>query len=422
MRRFTAFFAVVASIVLSGVAGGQEPGPGPVDVIEVSGVVDDRIVDFVLDAVNGSDAQLVILQIDSPGAVTRRIDELLRLVASPPVPVAAYVGPAPARAYGGVAQLVAATPIRAAAPQAKVGFLLPTVSGDDEPLPAAPSDRFGAVPRRLLVERRSVEGPIPGLVDIVTPSIGQLIVLLDGTTVVAPEPVELRTAVLVENEDGSVRPEPAVVVRFDEPGLLTRTLRIAARPEAAMFFLVAGLALAAFEFYAAGVGVMAAVSVLSLVLSAYGLATLPVRWWAVALVVAGVGLYAADFQRNDLGLRSLAGTAGLVVGGLWFTSAEPHFAPVWWTVLAITLGAGLFFGIGMTAVVRARFSTRMIGREHLIGRTGIAQHAFSPDGVVDLDGAQWRARSTRAADITPGDVVEVVGVDGVILQVDPVRE
>lgn len=219
-----------------------------------------------------------------------------------------------------------------------------------------------------------------------------------------------------------MRPEPAVVVRFDEPGLLTRTLRVAARPEAAFFFLVAGLALAAFEFYAAGVGVMAAVSVLSLLLAAYGVAVLPVRWWAIVLAVAGLGLYTADFQRNDLGWRSVLGTIGLVVGGLWFTDAEPHFAPVWWTVLAITVGAALFFGIGMTAVVRARFSTRTIGREQLVGRTGVATNAFDPDGVVDLDGAQWRARSTRAARIEPGDAVEVVAVEGVVLQVDPVRE
>ena len=76
-----------------------------------------------------------------------------------------------------------------------------------------------------------------------------------------------------------------------------------------MFDPVAGLALAAFEFYAAGAGVAAAVAALSLFLAGYGMATLPINWLAIAATVVGLVLYTWDFQRNELGLRSIAGTA-----------------------------------------------------------------------------------------------------------------
>ena len=144
---------------------------------------------------------------------------------------------------------------------------------------------------------------------------------------------------------GSVVTIPSVEVRFVKPGLFTRFLRLSIRPESTFFFLVAGLALVAFEFYAAGVGVTAAVAVLSLFLATYGIASLPVRWWAVALAIFGIGAYTWDFQRNRLGWRSLLGTAGLLLGGLQLTDAAPRFEPRWWVILLIVAGLALFLRV-----------------------------------------------------------------------------
>ncbi len=279
---------------------------------------------------------------------------------------------------------------------------------------------FPGVAPALITGRTEVEDTIPGLVEIVVPSIGQLIVGLDGTEVpTAGGPVVLATA---RPADGDGGPAPAVPVIFDEGPLLDRVLRAAATPEAAFFFLVTGLSLVAFEFYAAGVGIMGVVAALCLLLAGYGLGVLPVRWWAVAAVVAGLLLYTADFQRSDLGWRSIAGTALLAAGGGWLVDAHPHFAPSWWIVVAVVIGAALFFGVGMTAVVRTRFSTRTIGRTHLVGRRGTAETDFDPGGIVSVSGARWRATATRASGIRAGMEVEVTGVSGVTLDVSPVDD
>ena len=108
------------------------------------------------------------------------------------------------------------------------------------------------------------------------------------------------------------------------------------------------------------------------------------------------------------------------MGGLFFTDAAPQMVQTWWIVLIVVLGTALWFGFAMTTIVRSRFSTQTIGRDHLIGRTGIADTAISPDGTVLLDGARWRARSTRVSGIEAGDGVAVVAVDGVVLEVDPI--
>ncbi len=415
MRR--AALLLLISLVAVPAAANAQPAAGHVEVVDLSGPLDERAVDVLVDAVAGSSAALVVLQLDSPGALTGDVTRLVELVADPPVPVAVWAGPNPATLYGGAAQVLAAAPIRAAAPGVEIGYLYPTVSGRRGEAKAELAARIGAGAAAWLDERVKVAEPVPGLVDVVVPTLGQLIVGLDGETVATSGgDVTLATARAGQGDGG---PEAALQVVFTKGPLFDRVLRGATAPEATFFFLVAGLALVAFEFYAAGVGLMGAVAAIALLLAGYGVGTLPVRWWAVAATVVGLGLYVTDFQRNDLGWRSLVGTVLLGAGGLWFVDAAPHFAPAWWVILATVAGAALFFGVGMTAVVRARFATRTIGREQLVGRMGTAVSDVGPTGVVSVGGARWRARSTRAAGIQEGMPVEVTGVAGIVLEVAP---
>ena len=212
---------------------------------------------------------------------------------------------------------------------------------------------------------------------------------------------------------------PSVEVRFVKPDLWDRFLRLASRPEAAFFFLLAGIAIATFEFYAAGAGVAAAVAALSLFLAGYGWATLPMNWWAVVLALFGLLLYTWDFQQNRLGLGSVGGTIALLIGGFFYTNAAPQYTPAWWGVLITVIGIALFYGFALTTVVRSRFSTLTIGREYLVGKQGTAETDFDPEGVVVVDGARWRARSHRAAGLGPGDPIQVVEVNGILLEVGP---
>jgi membrane-bound serine protease (ClpP class) len=406
---------LLAGLVLPAVAAsGQEAGP--VIVADVRGPLDQRAIDFLAGTLQTEDAQLVVFQIDNPGVASGDMASLLDAVAAAPVPVVAWVGPSGATAYGGAAQLVAAVPVAGAAPGARIGYTSPTVQrGDHEILVPDP-----AVLALASTTVEVSETDAPSFVDVVVPSIGQFIAGLDGTVVsTVGGPVTLETSETVTGADGVAITVPSVEVRFLKPGLLTRFLRLAVSPEAALFFLLAGLTVAVFEFYAAGVGLAAAVAALMLFLAGYGLATLPVNWWAVGALLAGLGLTTWDLQRNELGLRSIAGAVLLLTGGMWFTAAHPQFGPAWWQVLLIVAGVALFFMFAITTVIRSRFSTPTIGREHLIGRVGTAETTFDPEGVVSLQGARWRARSRRAAGIREGEEVVVLGVAGIVLEVGP---
>ncbi len=409
--------ALSASAATAQDAEGEDAGV--VVVAEVSGPLDQRALDFVVEALATPEAQVVILQLDSPGLSSGDDADVRRAIETSPVPVVAWLGPAGATAYGPAGRWLLLTDVSAAAPGASIGYLGRDVAGT----PVTGGDGAGFDFEALGADRVEITagGPNPPLIDEVTPTIGQFITGLDGRTIdTTTGPVTLETARTVVTSDAGIEVlVPSVEVRFLKPGLFTRFLRLASRPEATFFFLLVGLAAVAFEFYAAGVGVTAAVAALSLFVAGYGFATLPMSWLGVALTLLGVLAYTIELQRNQLGLLSLAGTVLLLWGGLVFTNTGPEYPARWWAIVLTVIGFALFYAFAITTVVRARFSTRTIGREQLVGREGVAETGFDPMGVVIVDGARWQARSHRAAGLAPGDPIEVLEVKGIMLEVGP---
>ena len=392
-----------------------------VEVIDLSGPIDDRIARFAassIEAAADGGVEVVILQIDSPGVVRagEGFDRLMALAASPPLPLVAWIGPAPAVAYGGAAQLVAAAPLALAAPGSEIGHWVPTVAGSDDPDPLIPAPA-GLFDEAVAVE--SLVGSVFARVGPETAAPRQVAQLLDGTAVAtASGPVDVRTIRTLTLEDGTEGPSVLPTI-IREPGLWDAFLRLAATPEATFFFLVAGLTVAAFEFYAIGPGIAAGVASVSLVLAGYGLSVLPVRWWAVAVVVAAVAVLAWSYQAGGVLALAVLGLVALLVSGFSFTNAAPQIAPGAAGVLLTVAGAAFFFLLAMPTVARSRFSTQTIGREGLLGRAGVARSPIDPDGEVEVDGATWMAHAHREAGLAPGDPVTVVGVDGWFLEVEP---
>jgi membrane-bound serine protease (ClpP class) len=90
----------------------------------------------------------------------------------------------------------------------------------------------------------------------------------------------------------------------------------------------------------------------------------------------------------------------------------------WITLLGTFLALAVAVLAGMPAMVRTRFSTPTIGREWMIGEEGEAVTAVDPDGTVTVRNAPWRARTNRATPLAAGDPVVVVGLDGLVLEVE----
>jgi membrane-bound ClpP family serine protease len=394
-------------IPMAGSAQSDQPG---IDVIDVSGPLDASALEFMKTSIEHSaeiGQVLAVLQVNSPAVLEE--EGLLALAATiqhPPLPVAVWIGPAPAVAYGGVNYLVSSADHKAISPGSEMGFLHPLVAGDEGSLLAV-----------LLDEQIPTDSALPAAetgFDL-QPSIRQYLQDLDGETfATASGPVVVET--LRPFEDGVT----LKTVTFRQPGLGTRFFRLAATPEAAFFFLVVGLTIASFEFFAIGPGVAAGVAAISLLLAGWGVVNLPVRPWALGLAVLGWGILTAAYQKGGVLALTVLGAAMLQISGTFFVNGSGQIDPRWYLVLPSVLAVLFFFLLAMPTVQRARFSTQTIGREDLIGERGVTMSAFDPDGVVEVHGAHWRATAHREAGLSPGSEVTVAGVDGLYLEVEPI--
>lgn len=377
-------------------------------MVKASGLLDDVLVSFIEErivAVQDGGYVAIVLQLDSPGATVsdERIVELARQVRDSTVPVAIWVGPSGAQARGGAAQLVAVAQPGGLAQGARLGKAGSQVLPVDEfgPLWGSEAGRVeSAFVRGDEDDLRAIEA----LELVLAPTLGDFVVDL--------ETVQSREV----TQGDQIRREPLVDVRFTQPSLMAQLMHTVASPSVAYLLLAIGLALLVFELYTAGIGVAGVVGAGCLALGCYGIAALPTRTWAlVALVVAFVA-FAVDVQTGIPRFWTAVGFALFLVGTLFLFDGV---SLSWITMLVGLAGVALTFLSGMPAMVRTRFSTPTIGREWMIGEMGLALTAVSPDGTVSVRSARWPARTNRATPIDVGDRVRVVGIEGVVLEVEP---
>jgi membrane-bound serine protease (ClpP class) len=249
-------------------------------------------------------------------------------------------------------------------------------------------------------------------VDLVTPTLGDFIVGLDGRDV-GGRP--LTTATVVERGE-QLRREPIAQVRFAKLDLIGRVLHATSTPWVAYLLLLAGLLLIVFEFYSVGVGLAGLTGAGSMALSAYGLGALGATPLGLILIALGVFGFAVDVQAGAPRAWTIIGTVSLLLGSWFLFPGDRRLS--WLAILLVLAGTVLFAVRGMASMVRARFSTATIGRESMIGETAEATTDLDPDGMVRLRGALWRARVNRATPIRPGEGVKVVAIDGLVLEVE----
>jgi membrane-bound serine protease (ClpP class) len=403
VRRTLLAAALLFFLVACSSAGEQGEEPG-IEVIDVSGPLDASALEFMSDSIILAAERgqvLAVLQINSRAVLDgSAFADLLQTVENPPLPLAVWVGPAPAVAGGGAVQIAMMAEHAAISPGSIFGLVAPVIvgeAGDELALDSAiPAEETG--------------------LDL-QPSIRQYLQNLNGETFqTAKGPVTIET---IEPFEEGVTLKP---VTFLQPGLGVRFFRLAATPEAAFFFLVVGLAIVSFEFFAIGPGVAAGVAALSLLLAGWGIVNLPVRPWAVGLAVAGWALLTAAYQKGGVLVLTLLGAIMLQAGGTFLVEVSGQIDPRWYLVLPSVLAVLFFFLLAMPTVQRARFSTGTIGRVGLIGEHGFALEQFDPDGVVEVKGARWRATAHREAGLAAGSEVLVAGVDGMFLEVEPVAD
>ncbi len=416
--------------------GGDDPTPdtvvtpggatiAPVDVLQVSGFMDDILVAEIRDAIERADdsgAQALILQVNSDGTVVDDsvVEALLEDIATAPVPIGVWVGPTGSRFYGPAAQMLAVADVTGMAPGARVGYFGVPLS-----IPSAEID-FGIAEETLrngsvgLSEARALDIFRQRINDEGIPTVTSMLQAMNGYEELG---VTLVTTEQVVTDDGNTRFDTVAIVRFSKLSLIDQLFHTVASPPVAYLLLLTGLALLVFEFFTAGVGVAGVVGAVCTFLAFSGLAVLPTRTWAVVVIGLAMLAFSVDVQ---VGIPRFWTGVGLVltVIGTWFLF-EPlpgaSMRPGWIALITGVGGIALTFIVGMPNMVRTRFATPTIGREWMIGELGTVIDDVDPDGVVEVGNGRWRARTNRATPVMRGDEIRVAAIDGITLAVEPLQ-
>ncbi|MGD0794853.1 MAG: nodulation protein NfeD [Dehalococcoidales bacterium] len=423
-----AFILVLLALAL---ATGVEAQAPHIDVITVQGTINPVLVDYVkrgIEHAEDSNAQALIIQLDTPGGLDTAMRDIIKLIVNSRVPVVVYISPAGARAASAGVFITMAAHVAVMAPNTAIGAAHPVSIGNGGEVQTSSTMEEkvlndAAAYIRSLAEahgrnmdwaekavRESVsaterEALDLKIIDMIAPDLPTLISQLDGrqVTLLNNQQVTLQTQGVTVNE---------VPMRTIEKFLYT----IASPDIAYILMSVAMLGIMA-EIFSPGLIFPGIIGGICLLLSFYSLGMLPVNYAGVLFIVLAFGLFIGELLTPGFGLFFGGGMVSLIIGSLiLFQRAPPLFRVDWWLIATVTILLAGGLGFIMYRAISIHRKQPTTGREELMGKTVLVKVALNPSGTVFYRGERWSAVS-ESGEVRAGEEVIINRIDGLTLYV-----
>lgn len=429
-------------------------------------------------------AAIVVIQLDTPGGLDLAMRDIIQAIIASPVPVAMYVSPPGARAASAGTYMLYASHVAAMAPATNLGAATPVQIGGlpdftpaekprAKPKSEAQSDETGDGARgrqadagasagkqdkedeaneaagdktapggkdamtkkmvndaaayiRGLAEMRGrnadwaeravreaaslpAEAALEaGVIDIMATDLSDLLRQAHGKTV------------KVLGEERTLETRSLAVERI-EPDWRNELLAVITNPNIAYILMLLGIYGLFFELANPGNILPGVIGGISLLLALYALQVLPVNYAGLGLMILGVCFMVGELFMPSLGILGVGGVIAFVIGSvILFDREGGNIAVSLPLIIAVSLLTAGFFFIVVRSVFTATRRPVVTGAEELIGATGRIISDFEGSGAMRIHGEQWQVRSNSP--MREGDAARVVNREGLILQVEPVRE
>lgn len=418
----------------------------------------DHIIRHLEQAIE-DDADLFIIELDTPGGLDSSMRAIIRSILGSPIPVATFVSPAGARAASAGTFILYASHIAAMVPASNLGAASPVAIGanrldtdghsedssaeqgdeagdNDQDKPRSQSDVLAskatsdaAAYLRSLAQLRGRDADFAekavreasslsasealeqGVIDYVASSVSGLLKQLDGAEIrmSESETITLSTASMtVENIETSLR---------------TQLLSVLTNPQLAVILMMIGVYGLFFELTSPGFALPGVAGVICLLLAMYAFHMLPINWAGVALLLVGVTLMIAEAFVPSFGALGVGGLIAFVLGGTFLTDSDtdlpgfdlslPFMAGVGGASLALILLAG-------SLAARVYRRPVVTGESAMVGQSGVVTGHINGQTYARVAGEQWHVVATQP--LSPGQVVRVTGIDGLTLTVETTQE
>jgi len=419
--------AAVAAVGLLALAAAApaRAADSPVATVRIDGVISPvtlRLVETALARAQADKAQALVIQLDTPGGLERSMRAICQRLLNAEIPVIVWVGPTGARAASAGVFITLAGHVAAMAPATNIGAAHPVAVGggvDKESLRKIENDAAAFV-RTIAADRgrnadwaeKAVRQSVSitereavklNVIDLVADSIPDLLAKVDGRAVkTAKGTVTLATK--------------AAMARPIEIGVRDRFLNVITDPNVAYVLMMLGTLGLIFELSNPGAILPGVIGGISLILAFFAFQSLPINFAGMLLILFAIVLFIAEVKVVSHGVLAIGGVVAMALGSLMlYDEPEAGFRVSWLVVVpTVAVTAGIFL-FALTAGVRALARRPQLGAEALVGATGTAYEALTPQGHIKLKGEIWRAVADRA--VPDGAPVRVVAVDGLTLRV-----
>jgi membrane-bound serine protease (ClpP class) len=458
MRRFAIFLMAIFWPLSLAAA------PAPVLVLTINGAIGPATADYVhrgIEHARAQGAQLLVLQMDTPGGLDTSMRAIIKDILAAPLPVASFVAPGGARAASAGTYMLYASHIAAMAPGTNLGAATPVQiiggggAGDkdkgedraqggkgDAGKDAGETGKSGgksgvlsgdAMTRKMVhdasayirglaqmrgrnaewaeravreaVSLSAAEALDLKVIDIVADDVPQLLQRLDGRKVkVAGSEQVLATA--------------GVVATAFAPDWRTRFLSVITDPSVAYILIMLGIYGILFELYNPGMVLPGVVGAISALIALYAFQMLPVNYAGLALIVLGIAFMVAEAFLPAFGSLGIGGLIAFVIGSVMLFDADiPGFGIPFALIGGFAAASAVFLMLVVGVLLKSQRRPVVSGREELVGAPGVVLEDFEHEGWVRLHSENWRARA--ATPLKAGQRVRVAAIDGLTLDVIP---
>jgi len=400
-----------------------------VHAITLDATINPATADFIDNAIkraNDDHAECLVIRLNTPGGLLKSTRAIVTDLLTSPIPVIVYVAPSGAQSASAGTFITLAANIAAMAPGTNIGAAHPVGMQGAEPdsIMNEKATNDAAAFIRTISEKRhrnvawaedavrksisitETEALADSVIDLVAPNIRDLLEKVDGRRV------------SVEGGERVLHTKDARIEEFTMDWK-HRILDILADPNFGYIFGLLALYGLLFELYNPGSILPGIVGVISLIIAAYSLHTLPINYAGLALIIFGVILFLIELKVASHGLLAAGGIVSLFLGSIMLINPESslEFVAISWSVIipSVLITAAFFlFIIGLG--VRAQRRKPVTGAEGIVGEVGEAMGELAPEGRVRVHGEIWSATSDGGP-IASGTRVRVTRVENLRLTV-----
>lgn len=227
-------------------------------------------------------------------------------------------------------------------------------------------------------------------------------------------------SVKILGEERTLETQNLAVERI-EPDWRNELLAVITNPNIAYILMLLGIYGLFFELANPGNILPGVIGGISLLLALYALQVLPVNYAGLGLMILGVCFMVGELFMPSFGILGVGGVIAFVTGSvILFDREGGNIAVSLPLIIAVSLLTAGFFFIVIRSLFTATRRPVVTGAEELIGATGRIISDFEGNGAMRIHGEQWQVRS--GTPMREGDAARVVNREGLILQVEPVRE